>query len=459
MDSAHRPALQDTVSQQRVRELLREVQGRIGQIVEGRDRDGRIPEFVDQGSDEEVAARDDDEMLVQALGAAAAIAIANARLYRQAQVRQSWIEATRDITTELLRGTEPAAVFRLVAEQARTLTGADAAAVAVPADESASGGLAAELVIVETVGNLALSWRGRMISVAGGPIGQVLGAGVPQRIEWLEGAGLDGLAGLDEMDQTGAALLLPLRAADAVAGVVILLRDRMSPPFNDEELDMMAAFTDQASLAWQLATSRHRMRRLDVLAERDRIARDLHDHVIQRIFGAGLALQGAVSQTDDQQLRQRLSGAVDDLQAVIGEIRAAVFDLRGAAGGIARLRGRISGVINQFAGGGLRTSVHFVGPLAVVDSALAEHAEAVVTEAVSNAVRHSHATTLTVRVQVDDELRIDVVDDGCGIPDQVAESGLANLRRRAEQVGGEFTFECPAAGGTVLHWSAPLYSD
>src|SRR5213075_1139979 len=161
-----------------------------------------------------------------------------------------------------------------------------------------------------------------------------------------------------------------------------------------------AAFADQATLAWQLATSQRRMRELDVLADRDRIARDLHDHVIQRLFAVGLALQGAVPRARSTEVQQRLSDCVDDLQEVIQEIRTAIFDLHGASSGTTRLRQRLDEAVAQFASDELRTTLKFVGPLSVVDAALADHAEAVVREAVSNAVRHANATTLNINVNV-----------------------------------------------------------
>jgi two-component system, NarL family, sensor histidine kinase DevS len=388
---------------------------------------------------------DDDEVLVQALAAAAGIAIANARLYQQAKARQSWIEATRDIATELLSGTEPATVFRLVAEEALKLTGADATLVAIPMDGNLSAADVRELLVIETVGSTVASTAGRTIPVAGTSLGDVFVNSTPRRVEGID---------LDGVDGVGPALLLPLRTTDTVAGVVVVLGQGA---FTDEQLEMMAAFADQASLAWQLATSQRRMRELDVLTDRDRIARDLHDHVIQRLFAVGLALQGTVPRTRDSEVQQRLSEAVDDLQGVIQDIRTTIFDLHGASQGITRLRQRIDEAVAQFAGSGLRTTVQFVGPLSVVDSALADHAEAVVREGVSNAVRHADATTLTVKVRVEDDLSIEVSDNGRGMPDEFTGSGLTNLRRRAEQAGGEFAIEStPGAGGTMLRWSAPL---
>ncbi|ORA18909.1 GAF domain-containing sensor histidine kinase [Mycobacterium asiaticum] len=393
---------------------------------------------------------DDDEVLVQALAAAAGIAIANARLYEQARARQSWIEATRDIATELLSGTEPTTVFRLVGEQAVKLTAADAALVAVPLDQSTPAAEVAELLVIETVGAATKPVAGQIIPVTGTALGEVFANSMPRQIDQLDLPGIEGPA------DGAPVLVLPLRTAETVAGVVVVLRAGSPGMFTDEQLEMMAGFADQAALALQLATSQRQMRELDVMTDRDRIARDLHDHVIQRLFAVGLSLQGAVARAREPEVQQRLSEAVDDLQAVIQEIRTTIFDLHGAAQGITRLRQRIDAAVGQFAGSGLRTTVQYIGPLSVVDSALADHAEAVVREAVSNAARHAHASTLTVRIRVEDDLCIEVSDNGCGMPEEFTGSGLTNLRRRAEEVGGEFAIDKAAGGGTLLRWSAPL---
>ena len=227
-------------------------------------------------------------------------------------------------------------------------------------------------------------------------------------------------------------------------------------PFNNEQLDMMAAFADQAALAWQLASTQRQMRELSILTDRDRIARDLHDHVIQRLFAVGLALQGTIPRARAPEVQQRLTDCVDDLQEVIQEIRTTIFDLHGSSSGVTRLRQRLDDALAQFATSDLRTTVQYTGPLSVVDAALADDAEAVVREAVSNVVRHAGATTLTVNVAVGDDLCIDVVDDGRGIPADVTGSGLTNLCRRAEDAGGQFSIERLPSGGTVLKWCAPL---
>jgi signal transduction histidine kinase len=392
---------------------------------------------------------EDDEVLAQALAAAAGIAIDNARLYEQSQTRQQWIEATRDIATQLLSGADPARVFRLIADEALKLTGADVAMVAVPADTDATTGDLGELVIVESASATGVSPAANPIPVDGTSIGDAFLQRTPRRLDMID-------VELGVLDQAGPALVLPLRAANTVAGVVITLRQKGAQPFSDEQLDMMAAFADQAAVAWQLAGTQRQMRELDVLTDRDRIARDLHDHVIQRLFAVGLALQGTITHVDSTDVRHRLADSVDDLQAVIEKIRTAIFDLHGAATETTRLRQRVDEVVAQFAPAGIRSTVQFIGPLSVVDAELADHAEAVVREAVSNALRHATATTLSIRVVVDDDLSVEVSDNGRGITRPVTESGLRNLRERAESVGGEFTIAEAPGGGTALRWSAPL---
>ncbi|MCV7282611.1 GAF domain-containing sensor histidine kinase [Mycolicibacterium flavescens] len=390
---------------------------------------------------------EDDEVLVQALAAAAGIAIDNARLYQQSKTRQSWIEATRDISTELLSGTDPATVFRMVADESLELSGAQLTLVVVPPDLDEPAPSVDELVVVAVAGDEPDPGL-RTVATEGTAIGEAFLQRRPGRF--------DGLELVPDTGLTGPALVLPLRASDAVAGVLVAVRSPGSPPFRADELDMMAAFSDQAALAWQLATTQRRMRELDVLSDRDRIARDLHDHVIQRLFAVGLALQGTIPRARAPEVQQRLGECVDDLQNVIQEIRTAIFDLHGGNAGVTRLRQRIDEAVAQFAEHNLRTTVQFSGPLSVVDSVLADHAEAVVREAVSNAVRHAQAGTLAVTVTVGDDLCIEVVDDGRGIPDEVTGSGLTNLSRRADDVGGEFSVESVDSGGTRLRWCAPL---
>ncbi|CNZ03962.1 histidine kinase response regulator [Mycobacterium tuberculosis] len=392
---------------------------------------------------------DDDEVLVQALAAAAGIAVDNARLFEESRTREAWIEATRDIGTQMLAGADPAMVFRLIAEEALTLMAGAATLVAVPLDDEAPACEVDDLVIVEVAGEISPAVKQMTVAVSGTSIGGVFHDRTPRRFDRLDLA-------VDGPVEPGPALVLPLRAADTVAGVLVALRSADEQPFSDKQLDMMAAFADQAALAWRLATAQRQMREVEILTDRDRIARDLHDHVIQRLFAVGLTLQGAAPRARVPAVRESIYSSIDDLQEIIQEIRSAIFDLHAGPSRATGLRHRLDKVIDQLAIPALHTTVQYTGPLSVVDTVLANHAEAVLREAVSNAVRHANATSLAVNVSVEDDVRVEVVDDGVGISGDITESGLRNLRQRADDAGGEFTVENMPTGGTLLRWSAPL---
>lgn len=256
-----------------------------------------------------------------------------------------------------------------------------------------------------------------------------------------------------------AAIVMPLRAQHNVVGVIAVARNPHRPAFDSVHLGLMGDFADHAAMAVTLAASHEHARDLTILADRERIAHDLHDHVIQRLFAAGIDIQGTIARSRSPEVTSRLGRTVDNLQSVIDEIRTAIFNLHTPAGAENTLRQRIQLALAELTeNSDLATTLRVVGPMTAVGAELAGHAEAVVTEAVSNTVRHAGATTLTVEVTVADELAIDIVDDGRGIPAATdRRSGLANIVRRAEQASGRCQFETPPEGGTRIRWSAPLF--
>lgn len=378
----------------------------------------------------------DDEVLVLALAAAAGIAIDNSRLYQAARSRQAWIESICDIGTELLAGSDPESVHGQIVEKAAALTDSAFSFLAHLDDSD-------DVVVTAATRSDLL---GQRLPIAGTSLGRCCADRLPLRAEKLDAFG-----------ETGAALILPLRETDNVSAILVCGAP-VGVEYTDDQLEMMAAFADQTGLMLQLATAQRRMRELDVLSDRDRIARDLHDHVIQRLFAVGLSLQGAVSAGPAENAR-RITSALDDLQEVVHEIRTAIFDLHG--GTVTRLRQRLEQAVAQMtADSPVRPALRISGPLSVVDAALADHAEAVVREAVSNVVRHAGAATVTVAVTVDDDLTITVADDGCGLSAgfvrDTTRSGLANLAARADECSGHVAVAAAPDGGTRLVWSAPL---
>ncbi|MEV5714582.1 GAF domain-containing sensor histidine kinase [Amycolatopsis mediterranei] len=386
----------------------------------------------------------DDERAIVALAAAAGIAVDNARLYGETRSRQRWLEATGEISAELLGGTDVHEVLRLIASRAAELTGAEDALIALPAEPGGA------LVVTVCAGPDADVLTGRRIPLGGSTSGAVLDDHVPRSVPSLAfdlGDGVD----------LGPALAVRLRSTESAAGVLLAIRARGAALFDEHELQIVSAFADQAALALRDAESQAARRELDVLVDRDRIARDLHDQVIQRLFAIGLGIEGTRRRTDSPAVTARLTQHIDQLQHVIEEIRGAIFDLQTEPSAGRGLRARLQNAITDTtADSAIRTTVRLSGSLDRVPGGLAEHAEAVVREAVTNVLRHARAAELAVTVSLDGDLLVEVSDSGVGMPEAAARSGLRNLERRAAEAGGSFRVERPACGGTRLMWTVPV---
>lgn len=396
-----------------------------------------------------------DEVAARALAMAAAVAIDNAQLFERERMAVKWMEASRQITTALLSSPESGvSSLELIAERARSVTDAEQAIVLVPVDADLPADEIDTLVISAAVGRNASEVIGQRIPVDNSTSGGVFRSGEPLITESLDYP----IRAFTDVGQRSA-ILMPLRARDEVAGVIAVARGAERPPFDDTYLDLIRDFAAHAGLALMLASSREHSRQLALLAERERIAHDLHDHVIQRLFAAGMDLQGTVARAASPEVAERLNRTLDDLQNIIEEIRTTIFQLKSPSEHETGLRNRIQQVVAHLTENrDIVTTVRMHGPTTTtVDGELAEHAEAVTAEAVSNAVRHSGASRLTVDVNVDDMLTLDIIDNGSGIPaDNPRRSGLANMVHRAEQVGGHCEISNQAAGGTRVHWTAPL---
>jgi signal transduction histidine kinase len=194
-----------------------------------------------------------------------------------------------------------------------------------------------------------------------------------------------------------------------------------------------------------------------VLADRVRIARDMHDHVIQRLFATGMSLQGALMWVNHPEAKRRVQKAVNSLDETVLEIRTSIFDLQ-AASGDTGLRRRLLDIVAELTeGDAISPAVRMSGTIDnLVPDHIGEHAEAVVRELVSNALRHARATQLTLTVEAGDALVISMVDNGVGMPPQVARSGLRNLEQRAAGYGGTCVAADEPGGGTRVTWQVPL---
>ncbi|WP_245744412.1 GAF domain-containing sensor histidine kinase [Lentzea fradiae] len=374
----------------------------------------------------------DDEAVLQALAAAAGIAIENARLFERSRMRERWLEAIGEVNSELLGGASGEYALRLITQRTLELAGADSAFVVLGDDRHTPLALAAQAGM--TIGGF---------DARDYAVDEVVRSGVPLLVDDLRSA-------------FGPALAVPLRSGTIVTGALVVLRRTGGSRFLPDQVPVLASFADQAAVALEFAEQQRSQRLLDVLEDRDRIARDLHDHVIQRLFVTGLTLQATLRRITEPEVAARLRTAVVQLDETVREIRTSIFDLHSADG--TSLRRRLLDLV-----AGLTEATHLnpsVRMSGTVDNSvppeLAEHVEAVVREAVTNAVRHASATELTVLVEAGEEIVITVQDNGVGIPDEVVRSGLYNLAHRAAQFGGTFRVRTPEGGGARVVWRVPL---
>jgi signal transduction histidine kinase len=396
---------------------------------------------------------EDDEVVLQALAGAAGVAVDNARLYEDARRRQRWLEASSQVSAELLAGTDPQEALRTIAGYALELADADYTMIALPDDPAPPLSEVDTLRVAVCAGSNTDAITGRRLPLAGSTSGAVFTDQVPRSVPEL---GYDPTSGLDIA--FGPALVLPLGSGGHSLGVLLVVRPPGAVGFDELALQVASSFADQAGLALQHAESMAAARALEVLGDRDRIARDLHDHVIQRLFAIGLSMQATLMAAPAPPVSTRLTEHIDQLHEVIQDIRNTIFDLHADPVGAAELRTVLHAVVTELtADAPLRATIRMSGQLDLVGPELVEHAAAVVREAVSNTVRHAGAQEVVVTVSVDENLVIDVSDDGVGIPEPVATSGLHNLRQRAAAVHGTFRVERRnERGGTRVVWSAPL---
>nr|WP_148223398.1 GAF domain-containing protein [Segniliparus rotundus] len=379
---------------------------------------------------------DEDERLVLALAAAAGVAVDNARLYEDSRRRRGWLEATKEVTEAILAQTPRREVLRLVAERALSLMQCSFAAVLVVESEAEPFGVAVRRGTAPP--GLARLDEARLRAMAQDGKARRFGAG-----EAAPGA--------------GPVLIAPMRTGQVRLKALLVARAPGAVPFEEEELRLLVSFAEQAAFGLRWSIQQEARRELELLADRERIARDLHDHVIQRLFAIGLGMQGTRRMALQPELPARLDDHIDRLHEVIQDIRATIFELQPDGSGVASLRATLQNILAEISrDSGMRVTSRLSGPLGVVAAPLAQHAEAVAREAVTNAVRHCGGTEILVEVSVADELVIEVSDDGVGIAQQIRRSGLKNLEQRANEAGGSFAVTASPLGGAKLVWRAPL---
>ncbi|MFB6835761.1 GAF domain-containing protein [Streptomyces sp. NPDC056361] len=398
----------------------------------------------------------EDEAVVTTLAVAAGIAIENARLYEEGRLRERWLAASSGITSALLSGAEETEVLGGMLEEAVDIAAADIGV----------------FYLVGPGGEL----RGSLAAGEGAEAHR--GVVLPSSEGTLAAAALtcDGLITVTDVENDprvtvqperwkgfGPAVAVTVGTKERLSGVLILARRHGRSPFEGTEIIALPGFAGQAALALELAERRRDAEQVSLLEDRDRIARDLHDLAIQRLFATGMTLQSARRFVEHPEAADRLTRAIDDLDATIKIIRSTIFALREheTPGTAPRLRSRIVKAVDQAAAVlGFAPALRMEGLLDTdVPAEAAEEVVAVIGEALTNVARHAQARHTEVAVVVEDGiLAVTVSDDGVGVPPGGARSGLRNLAERAERLGGDLSVgdRPDAAGGTVLEWRVPL---
>lgn len=391
----------------------------------------------------------DDEELITALAATAGFAIDNARLFAETEARQSWSAASAEITATLLSA-EPGNALQQLVEHVKRLSRSELVCVLVPDEQLttvtvavASGAEAVELegtsrpLTNDHVKGAIESAR----AVRAEAVGDVLGRHV-----W----------------KPGPALIVPLRSGGGEsAAVLVAFRGADATPYTAFELERTADIAGQAGIAMELASAQADRQRVMLLEDRTRIARDLHDRVIQQLFAAGLELQAIEATVGAGPTAERLDATVSSLDDAIGQIRTIIFALSRQHAGGGGVRHQLIELVDELRSAfGRPAAVAFSGPVdLVVSERLADDVVAFVRESLTNVARHAQASNVTVTVDATHErLSVAIDDDGRGMGDTRRRSGLRNGEERARRYGGSLVVES-SDQGTRLVWSVPILDE
>jgi PAS domain S-box-containing protein len=364
------------------------------------------------------------------------------RKLAEAQLRQQerLQAATAEIRLSMLADTPLSATFDLICRRGVDLLDADSMLI----------------VLVEGGGHRAIAGAGDAVPLTGlmldpppSVVTDTLRSGTTQTAA-AAGDPLDGIFG---GPQAGA----PVRSSRSPGGTLVAMRSPAGRPFAADEIAVLEDLASAAALGTELARAREDREHVLLIGDRERIARDLHDLVIQRLFGTGMGLQGVLTLIDNPTAAERVARAVDDLDATIREIRTAIFALETPPGAASGVRAEILQLVESLGPElGFEPAVHFDGPVDnLVTEQIKPHLLAVAREALSNIAHHAHASRAELDLSVGRDVSLVVVDDGVGVGDPTRRSGLANMRVRAETLGGTLRLDTPAGGGTRVEWRVP----
>jgi signal transduction histidine kinase len=378
---------------------------------------------------------DQDQALVEALASAAGVVVQNARAYALSERQRTWLEATSRLDQALRPSASVQEALDLVAVAARVVSRSPTVALLYAGPDG-------EPLVLSTEGREA-ERADAVVEYAGEAVRAAFRGERPTPVPLA-----------DER----LAVAVPIRAELFGPTVLVVELDpRQERGMLSTDLDMLASFGDQAGLALDRARALADREQLAIVSDRDRIARDLHDLVIQRLFATGLQLQGVRGQVVSPVVADRIDSTVADLDTTIRDIRSTIFALQQS--GTSSLRARLTGLALEYEPVlGFAPAVHASGPVdSAIPDQIAEHLLAALREALSNAARHAGASRVTVDLACDAAtVSLRVTDNGVGMRVGGRESGLRNLRTRAADLGGGLEIVPVDPHGTELRLTVPV---
>ncbi len=407
----------------------------------------------------EPGARDftpEDEEALVVLASQAGVAVENARLYDEAQQRERRLEAVREIATAILAGIQPETILDLVAGRARELVGADLATLATPGLEPGT------LVIDVADGEHAEELRGTVFPRDESVSGEVIASGEPVV---LEDAAKDGRAfqPVVKLGEMGPAMFVPLIVRGSAFGTLAVANRAGGRLFGQEDLAFIQTFAGQAAVALEYGRAQRDLQRLAVMDDRERIAKELHDGVIQSLFAVGMGLQATSTISRDPDLQRRIESAVEEMDRVIRDLRNYIFGLRPGILADRQLDQALRGLAEDFQEKTGVVAVVEVDPrIAAELSSRAGDIVQVVREALSNVGRHAQAATCRIALRRENgRAVVEIDDDGTGFDVEWARGrglGLGNLHERAKTLGADLTVDSALGSGTTVRLSISLSS-
>ena len=395
----------------------------------------------------------DDERSLKMLAAQAGVAIANATLYDETRERERWLDALRGITAEILAGADTDTLLPRIAKDARELADADLATImnATP--------VPGELVVSAASGAGTEDLQGNTVPADRSISGDVMRTGRPL-VFADAGAERNAYPPIIKRRRIGPAIFVPLRVRGETTGTLMVANRKGGRRFADRTLRLVETFADQASVAFEYSRAEADQRRLGLMDERERIAKELHDGIIQSLFAVGMGLQGTALMAASADVSDRIERAVAELDRVIHDLRNYIFGLRPGILADRTLDGALRALAQDTAGGAPIEVAVEVDPEAA--SLLASRSHDIVQltrEALSNITRHANAEHAWVRLaRANGRVVLTVEDDGTGFDPRApsAGNGLRNMRGRAAALHGKLAIASRRGGGTRLRLTVPM---